>query len=232
MRRGLTIGIIVAAAVLIAAGALASLQPDPQTAASPDYSGSPSPTTAAQLPATDAPSPDENTGAGEADAGETGTNGADQNGADPNRADADETDRGETSGSETTPNEAAETTPPALVTTPLPETSTAVGSIVPGFPSQVVREAPNSVIDASSVASEGSQLQAALTGQTTLSPDEVLDFYRTSLGALGLTDRPAPAPAGSSALTFTRGINSITLTVTPHTGGCRYTVFGTFTAES
>ena len=119
-----------------------------------------------------------------------------------------------------------------LVSLPLPNTSNAVGSIVDGFPTQVIPAAPHSAVATTSVATEGSRLQAALTAQTSLTVVEVLNFYRTSLAELGLYDTPAPALDGSSALSFTRGSNTITLSATAVDGGCRYVVFGTFTAAT
>jgi hypothetical protein len=120
----------------------------------------------------------------------------------------------------------------ALVTLPLPDTSSAVRSIVDGFPTGVIPTAPHSSIARSSVATEGSRLQAALTAKTSLSVVEVMDFYRTALAKLGLYDTPAPALNGSSALSFKRGNNTITLSATPVAGGCRYVVFGTFSAAT
>lgn len=120
----------------------------------------------------------------------------------------------------------------ALVTLPLPDTSHAVGSIVDGFPTRVIPAAPHSSVATSSVAAEGSRLQAALTAKTSLTVVEVLDFYRSSLAKLGLYDTPAPALDGSMALSFNRGDNTITLSATAVDGGCRYVVFGTFTAAT
>ena len=121
---------------------------------------------------------------------------------------------------------------PALVTLPLPDTSSAVGSVVAGFPDRVLPAAPQSSIASSSVAAEGSRLQAALAATTPLPAQEVLDFYSTTLTGLGLVGAPVPAPDGSSALVFTRGVNTVTLTATPVADGSEYTVFGIFSAES
>jgi len=121
---------------------------------------------------------------------------------------------------------------PALVTLPLPDTSSAVGSVVAGFPERVLPAAPQSSIASSSVAAEGSRLQAALAATTPLPAQEVLDFYSTTLTELGLVGAPVPAPDGSSALVFTRGVNTVTLTATPVADGSEYTVFGLFSAES
>lgn len=120
----------------------------------------------------------------------------------------------------------------ALVTLPLPDTSNAVGSIVDGFPTRVIPAAPRSSVATSSVAAEGSRLQATLTAKTSLTVVEVLDFYRSTLAKLGLYDTPAPALDGSSALSFNRGTNTVTLSATAVEGGCRYVVFGAFTAAT
>lgn len=119
-----------------------------------------------------------------------------------------------------------------LVTLPLPDTSSAVGSIVAGFPTRVIPKAPHSTVATSSVATEGSHLQATLTAQTTLTVAEVMDFYRTALARLSLLDSPAPALDGSTALTFTRGNNAVTISATTIDGGCRYVVFGVFSAST
>jgi len=121
---------------------------------------------------------------------------------------------------------------PALVTLPLPDTSSAVGSVVAGFPESVLPAAPQSTIASSSVAAEGSRLQATLSAETPLTAPEVLDFYRTTLAELGLVEAAVPAVDGSTALAFSRGLNTVTLTVTPIESGSRYLVFGTFSAES
>jgi len=121
---------------------------------------------------------------------------------------------------------------PALVTLPLPDTSSAVGAVVAGFPDRVLPAAPQSSIASSSVAAEGSRLQAALAATTPLTAQEVLSFYSTALTELGLVGAPVPAPDGSSALVFTRGMNTVTLTATPVAEGSEYTVFGIFSAES
>ncbi|TFD79419.1 hypothetical protein [Cryobacterium fucosi] len=120
----------------------------------------------------------------------------------------------------------------ALVTLPLPDTASAVGSIVAGFPTRVIPEAPHSSVGTSSVAAEGSHLQATLAAQTTLTVVEVMDFYRTALAKLGLYDTPAPALDGSTALTFNRGNNTVTISVTAIDGGSRYVVFGAFSAST
>lgn len=223
MRRRLLAGIIVTAVVVVTAGSFVFQQSGARTAATSTSDATSSPTPAPRRSSPAVPSPGDSADSSQSDTGE----------GDTSEVDGGEAESGEVTPSSTSaPAPAPGDTPPALVTLPLPDTSTAVGSLVAGFPVRVIPEAPDSVIDLSSVAAEGSQLQAALSGQTTLTAEEVLDFYRTALAELALSEAPAPALDGSSALAFTRGNNSVTLTVTPMDGGCRYAVFGTFTAES
>ena len=233
MRRRLVAGIILTAAtvvVIAVAGALGSQPEDTRTAAISEPADTPSPSSPG--PATAVPSPSAAADPGTANPSDDVPSEEDPAEDDTSEAGPEEDAPSEADRSEHAPGPAPEATPPALVTMPLPDPSTAVGSLVAGFPVQVIPEVPNSVIDASSVATEGSQLQAALSGQTTLTADEVLNFYRTTLAELGLSEAPASALDGSSALAFSRGNNNIALTVTAIEGGSRYAVFGTFTAQS
>lgn len=120
---------------------------------------------------------------------------------------------------------------PDLVTSPLPATASATGKIVRGFPSTLLSTAPESQVVSSSVAAEGSHLQASLAATSTLSADEVLLYYRTAFAPFGLLDSAAPATSGSSALVFTRGADTVTLTVTGDAGGTGYVIFGALTAS-
>ena len=120
-----------------------------------------------------------------------------------------------------------------LVTTPLPPTASAAGSLVDGFPLAVIPLNPDTAVQTSSVASAENRLQATLTATTPSAPDAVLEFYRVALAAHNLVDSVAPAATGSTALLFSRGADSILLTVTPtESGATTYSVFGAFTATS
>ncbi len=121
---------------------------------------------------------------------------------------------------------------PNPVSGPLPPTASAVGSVAKGYPNDVMPAAPKSSISATSVSSQGKRLQASLTATTTLAVIDILAFYRTTLAKYGMYDTAAPALDGSTALTFTRGGNSVTLTATPVAGGSTYVVYGTFAATS
>lgn len=115
---------------------------------------------------------------------------------------------------------------------PLPEMASAVGSIAKGYPSEVAPVAPHSAIATTSVASQGTHLQVTLTANSTMSVISILAFYRTTFAKYGMYDTPAPALGGSTALAFTRGSNSVTLTVTPIARGSSYVLYGAFTATN
>ena len=120
-----------------------------------------------------------------------------------------------------------------LVTTPLPPTNSAADSLVDGFPVAVIPLNPDTTVETSSVASAENRLQVTLTAITSSTPDAVLEFYRVALAANNLVDSVAPAATGSTALLFSRGADTILLTVTPtESGGTTYSVFAAFTATS
>ena len=90
-----------------------------------------------------------------------------------------------------------------------------------GFPTRAIPEAPHSTVTSSSVTSEGSRLQAALSAESSLDVLGVLDFYRTEMAKVGMLDSPAPALSGSSALVFARGDHTVTLSAETVEDGCR-----------
>ncbi|WP_168626095.1 hypothetical protein [Cryobacterium sp. BB307] len=117
-----------------------------------------------------------------------------------------------------------------LVTRPLPKSGAAEGELVPGFPSDLLPTPAGATVISSSVATEGDHMQAGVAATSTLTPDEVVAFYRAAYASLGLTDRPMNAIPGSSAYAFSRGDNTITLTVTPAESGSAFSLFGAFRA--
>lgn len=128
------------------------------------------------------------------------------------------------------PSSKPETKAQPLVGTPLPPSASARGSIVKGFPA-VIPQAPNSTVVFSSIATQGTRMQVGLEATTTSSAADVLSFYRTAFEPLGLVAADAPAAEGSTALTFVRGDNGITVTVSDSAGGhAHYTVTGVLSA--
>ncbi|GAB3140191.1 hypothetical protein [Marisediminicola antarctica] len=119
----------------------------------------------------------------------------------------------------------------SLVAAPLPESGSAEGDVVEGFPRDVIPVAPDSEVDSTSLAVEGDRVQAGLTARSTNAANAVIDHYRAVFTSLGLTERETDAVAGSTALVFTRGADNITLTVAERADGTAYTVVGVFTAK-
>ncbi len=121
---------------------------------------------------------------------------------------------------------------PYPVTAPLPKSSSASGKLASGYPEKVLPAAPESDVDSSSVSSQGSHLQVTLAATSAKKVDDLLVFYRAALAKYGMYDKAAPAVGGSTAVTFSRDGDSVTLTATPaDDGGTSYTLFGAFTAK-
>lgn len=118
-----------------------------------------------------------------------------------------------------------------LVSLPLPPTASATGTVVAGFPTDVMPGIPESLIDNTSVATEGDRMQAALEARTSLETTDVLAFYRQHFAPLGLLESPTTTAKRSSTLSFARGDDSITLAVTAVAGGSTYVLFGAFTGQ-
>lgn len=123
------------------------------------------------------------------------------------------------------------TTPlPFPVSAPLPKSAAAVGALATGYPASVLPQAPGSTIKTSSIASQSNHLQVTLTAGSTQQVTDIVTFYRGILAKYGMYDSAAPALAGSTSALFVRGGNSVTLTVTPATGGTTYALYAAFTA--
>ncbi|TFC92825.1 hypothetical protein [Cryobacterium sp. TMT4-31] len=119
----------------------------------------------------------------------------------------------------------------ALVSLPLPPTVNSLGDVVHGFPTDVMPGIPNSLVDNSSVATQGDRLQAAFKARTTLGTDDVLRFYRHHFAPLGLLETPVTTTERGTTLSFARDDDSVTLSVTAVAGGSSYVLFGVFTAQ-
>ena len=111
-----------------------------------------------------------------------------------------------------------------LLTGSPPESATATGSMVPGFPS-AIPVAPKSVLGTTSVTSSDGIVQAGLDATTPDSTQDVVTFYQTAFGKLGLAGSSSASVGGSTAVSFARGADAITLTVTATRQGSKYTVF-------
>ncbi|MHC3000546.1 hypothetical protein [Microbacterium sp. HJ5] len=117
-------------------------------------------------------------------------------------------------------------TPSPLVSAPLPETGSATGQLVDGFPAEVMGPAPPSNVLQSSIATEGSTMQVTLQARTDATPDEVSQYYRALWGDLGLADAGA---SGGTDASYSDAHSSLSLAFSASAGtGTVYTVYGVF----
>lgn len=112
-----------------------------------------------------------------------------------------------------------------LFSGPMPKSASAAGSIVAGFPS-TIPIAPTSKISNSSVSSSGDILQVTLTAKSAANAEDVISYFRSVFAKVQLPLNPLPSIGGSTAVSFSRGSDRVTLTVTPDNSGSRYTIFG------
>jgi hypothetical protein len=120
---------------------------------------------------------------------------------------------------------------PALFSGPVPKSATKNGAVVKGFPSSIP-VATSSKVTTSSVSSSSKTVQATLVARTTSSVADVVSFYTKSFAHYGVFPSPAAASGGSSTYAFIRDNDSVTITVTPASGGSRYSVFAVLHATS
>ena len=117
-----------------------------------------------------------------------------------------------------------------LVTRPLPAGATGEGTLVRGYPSDVLPPVPDSSIETNSLSAHAKRLQVALTATTGRGAGAVLLFYRQQLTPLGFTEERVPAVAGAQAAAFRRGQNAVTVTVERVGDTSSYTLFSTLYA--
>lgn len=119
--------------------------------------------------------------------------------------------------------------PSALVSAPLPETASARMDVVDGFPSHVLSFPDTTVIVFTGVSSSGDTLQATAEGIAELPPENVVGHFRQVLLTAGFHSEDAAAAAGQHALRLTRGLDSVSISIsTTGTGGTRFSLLGNF----
>jgi hypothetical protein len=130
------------------------------------------------------------------------------------------------------PNPQAKPTPDVLplkpvkrLLTALPSAASARGSLVKGFPAAVPL-APSSKVVSSSVSVNEKTVQAALDAETSTKPAQVVAYYEKLFAKAGLPGTENAAGPDSRSLSFVRGTDSVTLTVTATKSGARYSLFG------
>ena len=123
------------------------------------------------------------------------------------------------------------TTPAPQLTRPLPESGSARGSLVTGFPTAIVPVPDGATIISSSVAAQADRLQVGLEASTSSSTAEVLAHYLEALIGEGFSPTESPATLGATATAFTRGAEGLVLTVRDRMGGgTELSVAGTLVA--
>jgi len=125
------------------------------------------------------------------------------------------------------PDQAPLTPPPVapLAVGDLPKDASELGALVDDFP-KALALAPRSSVVSSSVTSSENTMQATLEATTSTGAADVVAFYTELFAAAQLASSPAAAVGGSTAVTFARGSDSLTLTVTPSSDGSRYSLYG------
>lgn len=113
---------------------------------------------------------------------------------------------------------------PALLTGPVPDSATAENEIVAGFPTGIP-VVDRSTVSSSDVSVENERVRASLTATTPTAGQKVLALYDAALAGYGFNSAESPAVGGSTAREYSRGAESVTVTVTPTaTGGSGYTI--------
>ncbi|MCU1424760.1 MAG: hypothetical protein JWM51_1051 [Microbacteriaceae bacterium] len=132
---------------------------------------------------------------------------------------------------------AAPTTPPAQPLEPVlegdpPAPALAAGVLVRGFPS-VIPVFAASRITTSTVTASGPIVQGTLDATVSANCAQVEAFYQTELAKGGLASTTLDAAAKADSVSFTRGNDNVTLTLTPlPDGSCRYSVFAVLVTAS
>lgn len=117
-----------------------------------------------------------------------------------------------------------------LITEPLPTSASALGTLVAGFPTDVISVPPGATVVSSAIATEGVRMQATVVATSTASDGDVQSYYQGIFTSLGLTAAAAPSAPGTTATTYSRGTDSIIVATSAESGGTRLSIFALFTA--
>ncbi|WP_456823154.1 hypothetical protein [Cellulomonas sp. P5_E12] len=123
--------------------------------------------------------------------------------------------------------------PPAAgpsLTGPLPATGASNGSVVKGFPKEVVPIVDGLTVVSSSVSASGDRLQVGLQASSDAAPADVQAAYVAALGGAGFAVSDSPSLPGTTATAFTRGPDGLVLTTSDRIGGgTELSIAGTLT---
>lgn len=89
-----------------------------------------------------------------------------------------------------------------------------------------VSAAPHSTGATRSVSSSQGTTQVFVSATSSTPPAGTVAYYQRVFTALGMKGESVPAVGGSTAIAFSLGSNSVTLTVSPHGKGSRYLIHG------
>lgn len=119
--------------------------------------------------------------------------------------------------------------PPApLISAPLPANGFVRNELVAGFPVEVVSLPANADVIDSSLAQDGTVMQATLTARTDAPAEDVLTHYRELWSGLGL----APGASGEGDAAFSDTYSSVSLAFSGASGtGTLYTVYAVLRTE-
>lgn len=110
---------------------------------------------------------------------------------------------------------------------PLPTAGSAQGTLVTGFPTQLIRIPEASAVETSAVTAERGTLQATLVAAVPLRFPQLLRHFRSVLLPLGFIEEWTPSPAGTHATAFRHGDDVVVVTVAAADSASRYTVLAT-----
>lgn len=107
----------------------------------------------------------------------------------------------------------------STLTGPAPSDATTQGSLVAGFPSSVVPVPDGVVVVTSSVSGQGTRVQATLLGSSAAAPADVQAAYAGALAREGFAGAPTATADGSTAVTYSRGVDGVVVSVRARLGG-------------
>jgi len=117
-----------------------------------------------------------------------------------------------------------------LIAGPLPEPASAVGELVPGFPTATVSLPSGAEVVNSAIAIEGDRMQATVVATAAASEDDVHRYFDGIFTPLGLRGAETPSAAGTTAMTWSSGNDSIVVATTADGEGTRFSVLALLTA--
>ncbi len=103
--------------------------------------------------------------------------------------------------------------------TQAPTSASAHGTLVSGFPSDLVPVPAHATIVSSSITSQGDHVQVGLSATGDGEPDQVRTAYTSRMTTLGYLTTDVDAAPGSEATQYLRGRDVVVLTLRPSTGG-------------